>query len=499
MTQGEIEKLTAKTENIFSELEIRIMSDIVRRIKENNFSTATADWQVSRLQQLGMSEKQIREWMQKALKASDTEMDRIFSDEVYKEYYGHAKAYKLADLQQIPFEKNTFLAQLIEAVKQQLKGEYQNIAGSMGFAIKDPANGRIKSVPLMDYYRSTMDNAVLDIKSGAFDYNTVLNRTIRQMTDSGIRYIEYDSGHRDRVNVVARRAVLTGFRQVQGKINEQAAADLNTDQYEVSYHVGARPTHQPWQGKVWTMQQLQEVCGLGEVTGLKGANCYHDYKPFPPGSVRTYTDEQLARMNKEENTPKEYNGKQYTTYEALQQQRKMERGMRAQRQKIKLLQEGGADDQEIILAKAKYQGQMQTYKDFSEKMKLPEQKARIMQDGLKGKFMPTKAELEKIAPPTLKNAAGQDIIEVKRTTLTGTPNSITQLTSKRGGIERNYYDENGKQYKQISNNNHGNAKMHPYGKNGEHAHDYVYEDGKLIDRPTRELTENERKENLDIL
>ena len=56
-------------------------------------------------------------------------------------------------------------------------------------------------------------------------------------------------------------------------------------------------------------------------------------------------------MVKEENTPKEYNGKQYTTYEALQQQRKMERGMRAQRQKIKLLQEGGADEQEIILAK----------------------------------------------------------------------------------------------------------------------------------------------------
>ena len=41
--------------------------------------------------------------------------------------------------------------------------------------------------------------------------------------------------------------------------------------------------------------------------------------------------------------------------------------------------------------------------------------------------------------------------------------------------------------------------MHPYGKNGEHAHDYVYEAGKLIGRPTRELTENERKENEDIL
>lgn len=499
MTQGEIEKLTVKVSNIFSELEIRIMTDIVRRIKENGFATASVDWQISRLQQLGMAEKDIRDWIQNALQATDMEMDRIFSDEIYKQYYEQEHFFKLAGMQQIPLEENVVLQQLIEATKKQLQGEYKNLTGSMGFAIKNPATGKIQSAPLLDYYRSTMDQAVIDIKSGAFDYNTVLKRTVNQMTASGIRYIDYDSGHRDRIDVAARRAILTGFRQVQGKLMEMLASQLGTDLYEVSYHVGARPTHKPWQGKIWSMQELKQVCGLGEITGLKGVNCYHDYKPIPPGAKRTYTDEQLQKMLESENTPKEYHGKQYTTYEALQQQRKMERVMRAQRQKIKLLEVGGANDQDIILAKAKYQGQMQTYRDFSEKMGLPEQKERILQDGLKGKFMPTKAELEKIAPSTLKNAAGQDIIEVKRTTLTGTPNSITQLTSKHGGIERNYYDENGKQYKQISNNNHGNAKMHPYGKNGEHAHDYVYKDGKLIERPTRELTENERKENEDIL
>lgn len=499
MTQGEIEKLTVKVSNIFSELEVRIMTDIVRRIKENGFASASVDWQISRLQQLGMAEEDIRGWIQSALQATDAEMDRIFSDEVYKQYYEQEHFFKLAGMQQIPLEENFVLQQLIEATKKQLQGEYKNLTGSMGFAIRNPATGRIQSSPLLEYYRTTMDQAVIDIKSGAFDYNTVLKRTVNQMTASGLRYIEYDSGHRDRIDVAARRAILTGFRQVQGKIMEMLANQLGTDLYEVSYHVGARPTHQPWQGKVWSMQELKQVCGLGEITGLKGINCYHDYKPIPPGAKRTYTDEQLQKMLEEENTPKEYNGKQYTTYEALQQQRKMERGMRAQRQKIKLLQQGGADEQEIILAKAKYQGQMQTYKDFSEKMKLPEQKARITQDGLKGKFMPTKAELEKIAPPTLKNAAGQDIIEVKKITLTGTPNSITQLTGKKGGIERNYYDENGRQYKQISNHNHGNPKQHPYGVNGEHAHDYSYSENGKVKRTTREMTVEERKENEDIL
>lgn len=498
MTQGEIEKLTVKTQNIFSRLEIRIMQDIIRRIKENGFVTASADWQISRLKQLGESEQTIRQLIQDALGASDAELEHIFSDEVYEQYYGHAHAYELVGVQQIPLEQNQALQRTIEAMKQQLRGEYQNLTGSMGFAVRG-ADGKIKSSPIMSFYRTTLDNAVTDIHSGAFDYNTVLKRTVATLTNSGLRYIDYESGHSDRVDVAVRRAVLTGFRQVQGKINEQVAAELHTDMYEVTYHVGARPSHQPWQGRVWIMEQLQSVCGLGTGPGLCGWNCYHDYRPFPPGSVRTYTDEQLEAMLEQENTPKEYSGKQYTTYEALQQQRKMERTMRAQRQKIKLLEEGGADPDDVILARAKYQGQMQNYAAFSKKMNLPEQKARIMQDGLRGRFMPTKEELKQMAVPGLKNAAGKPIIEVKRATLIAEPNSITQVTKKKGGVERNYYDQTGRQYKQISNNNHGNAKQHPYGVNGEHAHDYVYEEGELVDRPTRELTEDERKENEDIL
>lgn len=413
MTQGELEKLALKTGNLFSELEIRIMSDVARRIKDAGFSTASSDWQIRRLEELGKAESEIKDWVQETLQKSDEEMEHIFSDEVYEQYYQHSRAYKASGVKMLPFEENTPLIRLTEAVKSQLSGEYKNIAGSMGFAIRGP-DGRIQASPLMTFYRSTLDNAVLDIQSGGFDYGTVLKRTVSRMTNSGLRWIDYDSGVHSRVDVAARRAVMTGFRQVQGKINEQVAADLGTNTYEVSYHVGARPSHQPWQGRVWTMEQLQSVCGLGTVTGLHGANCYHDYSPFIPGvSTPTYTDDQLQEMLDEENTPKDYYGKSYTTYEALQEQRKMERNMRATRQQVKLLQTGGADEKDVILKKAKYQGQLQKYADFSKTMHLPEQKQRITQDGLRGRFTPTKTEQKRLEESEKNDRIKVELAEAK--------------------------------------------------------------------------------------
>lgn len=98
------------------------------------------------------------------------------------------------------------------------------------------------------------------------------------------------------------------------------------------------------------------------------------------------------------------------------------------------------------------------------------------------------------------NANGVPIKIVKRTELTGEPNSITQKINSKGGIDRNYYGGNTRQSKQISNNDHGHKVESGYGEHGEHAHDYIYDDdGNLIGRSIRGLTDEERRENSDIL
>ena len=122
-------------------------------------------------------------------------------------------------------------------------------------------------------------------------------------------------------------------------------------------------------------------------------------------------------------------------------------------------------------------------------------KAGKIDEKLYGKYNKNKGKTK-----PLQNANGDYIIEEKVSELYGEPNSITQVIQSKGGIDRNYYGDDGHQIKQISNYGHGHPKEEAIGKHGEHAHDYVFdEEGELIRQEARELTYFERKENEDFL
>lgn len=380
MNQEYKEKLSRQIEQHFSDLEMRIMEDIVRRIQQAGKITSTADWQIDRLRILGNSSEDIERMLKEALNASYPQMFELYDRVINWEYVRNKDIYEQINAAFVPYEENYQLQQIINSLVQQTRGELQNITQSLGFYL-DYGNGRKVLTPLAQVYQGYLDAACMDIVSGAFDYNSALRRVVTQLTNSGLRQIDYASGHANRVDVAARRAVMTGITQLTGHISDMNAEKLGTDYFEVAWHSGARPTHQVWQGKVWSREELVTVCGLGTITGLEGINCYHERYPFFPGlSERNWTDEWLEEKNREENTPKEFNGKQYTLYEAKQKQRQMEAAMRAQREKVRLLQKGGADPDEIMLAKAKYQGQLDEYARFSREMGLQQERERIYYD-----------------------------------------------------------------------------------------------------------------------
>lgn len=381
-TPTEIEALPSAMEQLYRSLQLNIMSDLTERLKANGEEiTSAADWQINRLYELGVSKDEIDSLIQSTLDVSDDEIDRIYNEVVQSGYARNEELYTGKGKEYIPYAENKQLQQLVKAVKNQTKSEFKNITGSLGFAVRN-ADNTLSFTPLADFYQRTLDNGLMQIASGAVDYNTVLKRAVKAMTDSGLRSVEYSSGWSNRVDVAVRRALMTGFNQVVAKVNEDNAEQLGTEYFEVSYHRGARPTHQVWQGRVYSKKELETVCGLGTVTGLCGANCYHSYSPFIKGiDTPTYSEEELDRMNEEENTPKEYNGRQYTAYEAQQRQRRLETAMRADRQKIELLTQGGADYDTITGAKVRYFQRQDEYVKFSKAMGLPEQWERVTVNG----------------------------------------------------------------------------------------------------------------------
>lgn len=389
------EAIPIALEQIFDSLQMSIMTEIVRMLLEAAEIIPSTGYKMSRLYDLGTSKKRIKDIVARTLNLSDKEVENIFTNITESGYNEAESAFIEQGKEFIPYSENEPLQQFVRAVQEQTQNECKNITQSMGFAKRQP-DGSLGFTPVADYYQETLDKAVTEIASGASDYNTVLEKTVTEMTNSGLRTVDYASGHSNRVTVAARRAVSTGLNQVVGKINEENAEKLGTNYFEVSWHSGARPSHQVWQGRVYSKEELESVCGLGTVTGLCGANCYHSYSPFTPGiTPRTYTDEQLDKMNAEENKPVEYNGKTYTKYEATQRQRRLETAMRAQRQKIKLLEDGGADEQAIINARARYVKTSDEYVNFSKSVGLSQQWDRVTvgSNTVKGITKPKKAEM----------------------------------------------------------------------------------------------------------
>lgn len=382
MTPEDIERLGYGNESIWLQLEQEVMQDIARRIKQTGVVTRSADYQLNQIQSImGYSDKQMKELLKETMATSDAYINKVFDEAVKTDYIDNKELYKATGVKFIPYAENAVIQTLVRTLKDQSKQEMENFSRSLGFVVSDQTGTR--AVSLTAYYQEVLDDAIVQISSGTFDAKTTLKRSVSQMTNSGLRWIDYESGHHNRITVAARRAVTTGLSQMTQKMSEYNAKQLGTDYHEVAWHANARPTHREWHGQVWNSEQLVSVCGLGTAEGLCGVNCYHVYYPFLPGiSKRNWTDNWLKEQNKKEDTPKTFKGKEYTGYEASQRQRVLETRMRAQRESIQLLKDNDGDPFDILAMQSRYRGTMDEYVKFSRVMNLREQKDRIYMDGL---------------------------------------------------------------------------------------------------------------------
>ena len=250
MTPEEKGSLPIRVEKLFYELQDRIFSDIVRRIRKTKKITSTADYQINKLLLLGNSTEFIEAQLKELLELSDPEIWELYDQVCDWEYVRNRAAYEQINGSFTPMEDNETIRKWSNAIVKQTQNEIRNLTQSMGMTV-DIGGGKMAFTPLAEYYQKHLDRACMDVVTGSFDYNTVLRRVVKELSAYGLQVIDYSSGWRNRAPVAARRAVLTGVSQLSAQINEQVMRDLGTEYVEVTAHIGARPSHREWQGKVY--------------------------------------------------------------------------------------------------------------------------------------------------------------------------------------------------------------------------------------------------------
>ena len=309
---------------LWQQVEEQILQDVARRIGKMDAVTPTANWQLWRYQQTEAVRSDVVKLLAKYTGKSETAIRKLLLQAATEAMEREDAIYYHYDMEPTPFEESAALNNLLDAGARQTCGTWQNLTATTANTVTGA-------------FERTLDAAWLKVSTCAFDYKTAVKQAVDSLADD-MPMVTYPSGHKDSIEVAARRAILTGVNQTAGKLQVARADEMGVEFFETTAHGGARPSHAEWQGrqihrggavdyKGKHYPDFEAATGYGTGAGLCGWNCRHQFFAcFPElGDPPAWTREQLEALNARNIG---WNGKKYTAYEISQMQRARERNVR---------------------------------------------------------------------------------------------------------------------------------------------------------------------------
>ncbi len=519
---------------LYRQLEDFIMSDIAGRLLTAGEMSGTADRLLYKLRMMGESREAIEKKLMSLTGLTRKELRAILQDAVLTSWETDSDSLDALGIKVPPPLENAAVIEIMDAQYKRSLGELRNLTRStMDQAQNDLIN--------------MLDEADMRVAAGVQSYSAAVCDILDRYAGKGIEVL-YPTGTKRTLEAAVLCCVRTSMAQMAGQVTMEYVKQAGTSLIITSAHMGARFTehdepanHMSWQGRIFyvpdsDLVRFTEVkgkieeseakaggskdngkypdfvkaTGYGTGEGLCGYNCRHSFGVYDERLGNPWRDKDGNLIDGAGNLIDSEESKQ--KYRDSQKLRAMERAIRKTKTQLLVKQKeidmAAEIDVKSILQEEydklayKLRQQNKAFNEFAETKDLRKQYDRVKVSGFK-RVQSAKANgaaMRYQKEHFLKNAAGEDIIKVSQTRITASPNSITQKTNAKGGIDRNYYGSDGRQKTQISNNGHGHKKEEALGEHGEHAHDYFWDrDGNVTRSEARELTEQERSDNSDFL
>lgn len=328
MKKYEFDNLLKPLIDIYDEIEMEIIKDILDRLLTYDKNQGSLKWYLEKLKELKVlqqkdlkivnkNKKQIEKVLKNILHNAGTKIDNL---DTLKKYYEQG----LIDKNPLELFDSSSTNKLInEALK-----DTHNIMDLINTKAIEGANKA---------YKNIINKAYIETSSGIYTYTESIRNALDSFAKEGIKTVNYESGLSLSIESAIRRDVVTRVNKLVGDCEIENAKSLGTNLMYVDQHLGARvrtkytkedyEAHAEWQGKKYMIEgsndkydNLYEKTGYGKMLGLKGINCYHHMHP-------TWEWEKIPdRIDEVENKER---------YELLQRQRAYERNIRSlKRQKL---------------------------------------------------------------------------------------------------------------------------------------------------------------------
>ena len=355
MNKIQFERLIKPLVKIYDEIELELIRKIIFRIDDYDGVKGSLEWYLKKITELGTLDNEmlltldtrkrnIKETLKIMLSTASKNRDYL---DVLQGYYEKG----LLEVNPVNIFNSVAVNRLVDNALKDTEDIMQLINTKAIEGAKES-------------YMSILNKAYIETASGVYTYQEAIRNAIKDSSKAGITSVHYANGRSLGIESVIRRDVITRINKLVGDIDLQNAEELGTDLVYVDQHLGARTrtiymkhdyeAHAEWQGMVYTLNpnntnydNFFEKTGYGEMLGLKGINCYHNFRPF-------FEWEKIPEpINLEDNKKQ---------YELLQQQRAYERKIRRYKREKEMFK--NIDTEEYNKAKNKLNKVNKEYNNF---------------------------------------------------------------------------------------------------------------------------------------
>ena len=382
------EKLLNVFDKRFQDYNTKVLEELGNVIKQFKDLTPSQSYSLAQQLKYNTTVKDLLDELSKISGLSVEDLKKVL-EKVAKENIGFADVYyKSRGLETPIYSENRALQRLVNSVYSISGAEFKNIAKSTGFRLLGD-NGEPLLLDIDETYKYVIDKCVIAVSQGKETYQQSMRSTLKQLSDSGVRKIDYANNYSRRIDSSVRMNVMDAIREVSNQSQMLFGEEFDSDGIEISVHQNPAPDHSNVQGHQFPNKEYEKLQSTGVATDYNGEvidirikdnfrpistmNCFHYIFSIVLGvSKPQYSKEELKKIIDDNNKGAELDGKHYTNYELSQIMRKLETKIREQKD-LQIMARASDDKDLILQAQTKITQLTNKYKQVVKISGLPNQ------------------------------------------------------------------------------------------------------------------------------